>query len=131
MKKITVNDLLFTATFTKAADNLMFEINAKIVLIAQSFFYRPEKHFIAFNTFAAPGAHQVMMVPFFSVVINDMVAGFAFQDTTEMLENIQIAVDGGFIHAGHLFMNMGNYFFRCQVRFGIMEIIRHQFTLGS
>ena len=69
---------MFTAIVTEAADNLMFEIDAKIILIAQSFLYRPEKHFIAFNTLAALDAYQVMVVPFFGVVVNDMVTGFAF-----------------------------------------------------
>jgi hypothetical protein len=120
---------LFTAIFTEAADDLMFEIDAKIVLIAQSFFYRPEKHFIAFNTFTAPGAHQVMVVPFLGVVVNHMVAGLTFQNTTQMLENIQVAVNRGFIHSRHLFMDMRDYFFRRQMRLRIVEIIRHQFTL--
>jgi hypothetical protein len=72
-----------------------------------------------------------MMMPFFRVVVDNMVAGFAFQDTSNVFKNIQIAVDGGFIHAGHLFMNMRNYFFRSQVGFRIMEKISHQFALGS
>jgi hypothetical protein len=48
-----------------------------------------------------------------------------------VFENIQVAVDGGFIHPWHLLMNVRDYFFRGQVRFRIMEIIRDQFTLGS
>ena len=51
--------------FTESANDLMFEIDTKIVFIAQGFLYRPEKHFIAIHAFPTPGAHQVMVVPFF------------------------------------------------------------------
>jgi hypothetical protein len=69
---------LFTAIFTKAADDLMFEIHTKIILVTQGFLYRPEKHFIAIHAFPAIRAHQVVVMPFLCVVIDYMVAGFAF-----------------------------------------------------
>ena len=37
-------------------------------------------------------------------------------DTADVFKNIQIAVDGGFIHTGHLLMNVRNDFFRGQMR---------------
>jgi hypothetical protein len=64
-KNNTPNSGLFTAMFTESANDLMFEIDTKIVFIAQGFLYRPEKHFIAIHAFTTPGAHQVMVVPFF------------------------------------------------------------------
>jgi hypothetical protein len=69
---------LFTAVFTEAADDLMLEIDAKIVFIAQGFFHRPEKHFITVHAFPAFYTNQVMVMPFFSVMVYYMVAGFAF-----------------------------------------------------
>ena len=51
--------------FTESANDLMFEIDTKIIFVAQSFLYRPEKRFIAIHTFSAPAAHQVMVMPFF------------------------------------------------------------------
>jgi hypothetical protein len=57
-----------------------------------------------------------MMVPFFGVVIYDMVSGFTFQDTADALKNIQIAVYCGFIHSGHLFVNVRNYLFCGKMR---------------
>jgi hypothetical protein len=56
----------------------MFEIHPEVVLITQGFLYRPEKHFIAIHAFSAFDAHQVMVMPFFCVVVDNMVAGFAF-----------------------------------------------------
>jgi hypothetical protein len=64
-KNNTVNSGLFTAMFTESANDLMFEIDTKIIFVAQSFLYRPEKRFIAIHTFSAPAAHQVMVMPFF------------------------------------------------------------------
>jgi hypothetical protein len=109
----------------------MLEINSKIILVAQCFLYRTEKHFVAIHAFPAFYTNQVMVVPFFRVVVNNTVAGFAFQHTSQMFKNVQVAVNSGLIHAGHLFMDMRDYFFRGQMGLSIMEKIRDQFALGS
>jgi len=83
-----------SAFFTKPAHNQMIEVNTEAVFLRERFLNRCEKVFITFYGFTASTAHQVMVVFFFSMVIDRMVTQFTFINATCSLQKFEGTVYG-------------------------------------
>lgn len=61
--------------------------------------------FIAIDAFTAFAADDVMVMPFFGMMIDEFVVYFAFEYAVQFLKHLECAIDRRFIDAGHLALN--------------------------
>jgi hypothetical protein len=115
----------------KAADYHVLEVRLKTVFLSQGFLDGQEYILGTLLGTAAATANQVMVMPFFRMMIDKMVAGLAFQNTSSLLQQLQGPVNGGLIHAGHLFLDAIDDFLSGQMGAGIMDDIHNQAALRS
>jgi hypothetical protein len=71
----------------------MLEVNTKAVFLRERPLYRREKVFIAIYNLATFAAHEVVVMPFLSVVVDKLVTQFAFEHTTGFFQQLQRAVN--------------------------------------
>jgi hypothetical protein len=115
----------------KAVYDEVFKVSLEAVLAVQVFGDVQEQIFFTLNRFPAFLADQMVVMAFFSVVINEMIAGLAFDHTAGFFQGIQGAIDGRFIDARHFGPHLRNNIVRRQVIGGIMNDFHNQTPLGS
>jgi len=65
------------------------------------------------------------------VVIDNLVAHFAFKNATGSFKQFQRAVDSGLIDTGHLSARLPDDFLGSDMAIGFMDDIRNQYSLRS
>ena len=70
----------------------MLEVNLETVLFVKRSLHREKKVFIAVCAFATSPAYQVMMMPFFGMVVDESITEFAFEHAAQFLQKLQCPV---------------------------------------
>jgi len=117
---------LFFTIFAKPFQYHVLEVSLKAVFLRQRPLDLMKNIFRAFHGLAAFGADKVMMMTFFCMMVDKVVAGFALEYTPSVLQNIKRPVNGRLVHARHLTLNVIDYIFRCKMRSIFMNDIRDQ-----
>jgi hypothetical protein len=117
--------VLNPAVPANSAHNNVFEINAKAELFFQCLLEREKNGLIALNCLAAFPADDMVMVPFFGMVIDEPVAHLALVDAPQLFQQFQRAVDGGLVHAGLLGPDPLQDFFTGMVPSRLMDNIQY------
>jgi hypothetical protein len=86
----------------------MFEFSVEGVLLGEIMFQRSKQVFGAIDGFTALPADQVMVVSFFGVMIDEVVAGFTFDNATQVFKKFQCPVYCGFVYSGHLALDISD-----------------------
>ena len=105
--RVIQSGFIFTG-ITKATHHDMFETNAEAVFSRKGLLNLIEEIFRAFRGFAAPPANQVMMMSFFSVMVDEMIAGFTLENTPGLFQDIQSAVNSRLIYSRHLALHIAD-----------------------
>jgi len=71
-----------SAIFTESTHDCVLQVNAKTVLLSERSLHRCENVFIQFYALAALAAHEVVVMPFLGMVVDELVTHFAFENTT-------------------------------------------------
>jgi len=105
------------------------EVCFETILVVDCAINGLEKVFIAFYTSTARAADEVVVVPFFGMMIDKFIIDFAFKHTPEFLKKLQGAVDGRFVNAGSPGLNIIQDFLCGQVGMRIMNDVQDETTL--
>jgi hypothetical protein len=78
----------------------MLEVCFKTVLFTDCGIDGQEKVLVAFYAFAARAAYEMVVVPFFGVMIDKFIIDFTFKHASKFFQKLQGTVDGRFVNAG-------------------------------
>jgi hypothetical protein len=121
--------LLILTIAADAGNDHVPEISVEVVFGRKFVLQGGEDIFRALNSFTAAAAAQVVMVPLVVMVVNEVIAYLAFIDAARLFQDIQRAVDGGFVDAGHARVDALNDLTGSQVALDVMDDIRNQYPL--
>jgi len=109
----------------------VLEISPESVFPSQRLLDLIEQVFRALFGLAAFRTHKVVVVSFFSMMVDKTVAGIAFVDGTKLLQNLECAIDSRLIHARHPLLNVADYFVRRDMVVCIVYYLDDQSSLWS
>jgi hypothetical protein len=114
-----------SALIAQPAHHEMLEVNLEAIFFNQSALDRQEQLFIAGDASAAFFTRQVMVMPFFGMVIDGMPVQFAFKDAIVFFQHFQCPVNRRFIDVRIFFMNEVDDFLGCNVPAPVMNEIKY------
>jgi len=109
----------------------VLEISPESVFPSQRLLDLTEQVFRALFGLAAFRTNKVVMMPFFSMMVNETVAGIAFVYSPELFQYFKRTVNRRLVHAWHMLLNVADYFVRRDMVVCIVYYLDDQSSLWS
>jgi hypothetical protein len=116
------------ALIAETAHHYMLEIDAKAVFLSDCPLHRGEEVFFTVYGLAALTANQVVVMAFFGVVIDELVAQCAFIDAARFFQDFQGAVYGRLVYPRHPLLDVADDGLGGEVLLSVDDI-QNQFAL--
>jgi len=119
------------AFVAETVDDLVLEICPEPVFPGQGLLDLAKQVFRTFLGLAALCTHKVVVVSFFSMMVNEMVTGIAFVYSPELFQYFKRTVNSRLVHAWHTLLNVADYFVRGDMVVCIVNNFDDQSSLWS
>jgi hypothetical protein len=113
----------------KTGDDCVVKMSAKAVIVLEEPFYLTKEVIRAFLGPSTTGAHQMMVVSFLGMVVNEAAPGVALDDTSCLFQYVKRPVDGRLVDPGHPLLDVVDNLLGGKVCMTVMDDIDYEPSL--